>query len=64
MQKGLTQTQLAEAVGVTQGAVNQWESGLTYPRTSKLLVISEILGCKPDLLISEAEKREKERKAG
>ena len=28
---GMTQEQLAKEIGVTQGAVAQWEKGLTHP---------------------------------
>lgn len=37
----LTQTELAEAVGVTRGAVAQWESGETAPRRKLMARIAE-----------------------
>ena len=43
LRKGLTQTALAEKLGVTQGAVNSWENGLTFPKVSNLVPLAEIL---------------------
>lgn len=42
--KGLTQTQLAKEVGVSQQAVVQWESGETAPRGKNLTKAAEVLG--------------------
>lgn len=41
--KGLTQEQFAKLVGVTQGAVAQWENGLTHPSFDKLMKIADVL---------------------
>ena len=41
----LTQAELAEAVGVTQSTVSQWESGTAFPRADKLPKLAEVLGC-------------------
>ena len=41
---GISQGQLALMLGVTPGAVGQWEHGQTRPRAEKLLLISSILG--------------------
>lgn len=49
---GKTQEELAKAVGVTQGAVAQWEAGATSPQIGKLVDIAQFLGCSvTDLLI-------------
>lgn len=48
---GMTQTALAEALGVTPGAISQWESGLTRPTLDKLLRIAQILRCSVDELL-------------
>ena len=40
---GMTQAELARALGVTQGAVYQWENGLTYPRLKILVLMSDLL---------------------
>ena len=49
---GKTQEELAKAVGVTQGAVAQWEAGATSPQIGKLFDIAQFLGCSVmDLLV-------------
>ena len=50
---GYTQMQLAQAIGVTQGAVSQWESGTAVPRSALLLKIAELLHCTVDDLLRE-----------
>ncbi len=65
LEKGITQAALADAVGVTQGAVVQWEKGVAFPNAAKILKVASILSCEPEVLIQEAERREKLRqKAG
>lgn len=44
-QKNMTQKQLAEAVGVTQGAVTQWEKGATNPKIETLVVMAKLFDC-------------------
>lgn len=56
---GMTQEQLAAAVGVTQGAVTQWENGSTNPRVPTLRVIAEVLHTTVDALIEEVETDDK-----
>ena len=41
---GLTQAQLADAMGVTQGMVAAWEQGANYPRADKLPALAKALG--------------------
>lgn len=52
-EKGISQQDFAEALGVTQGAVSQWESGITNPNISLLPKMSQILGCTVDELLSQ-----------
>lgn len=48
---GLTQAQLAEAVGCSEQTINRWEHGLFIPRGANLLKLAETLKCDPrDLL--------------
>lgn len=47
-----SQAELAEALGVTQGAVSQWETGLTMPTLPMLAKIAEVLHCTTDALLS------------
>lgn len=42
---GLSQVKVAEALGVTQGAVAQWESGATVPRPDKLPELARMYDC-------------------
>ena len=53
--KGLTQEQLAKLLGVTQGAVAQWENGLTHPAFNMLPRLATALGVTVDELIGKEE---------
>lgn len=46
-QIGITQKQLAQAIGVDASAVSFWESGKTQPTVANLVRIAEVLKCKP-----------------
>ena len=50
---GLTQAQVAEALGISDAAVNQWEKGKTFPKTELLPKLSKLLGCTVDELLKE-----------
>ena len=50
--KELSQTEFAKMVGVTPGAVSQWEQGRTFPNPCRLKKISEILEISLDDLLS------------
>ncbi len=52
-EKGLTQAQLAEQLGVTNKAVSKWESGNGIPDISLFPVLSELLGVTADELRGE-----------
>lgn len=53
MRKGckLTQEQLAEALGVTVGAVSKWESGLSVPDISTIIGLAEFFDTSVDVLL-------------
>ena len=51
----MTQQELAVACGVTQGAVSQWEKGLSFPTTRKICTVARVLGCDADKLLELAE---------
>lgn len=42
---GMTQQQLADALGVAQQSVTRWETGEREPRVSTLRRIAAVLGC-------------------
>lgn len=50
---GITQTSLAQALGVSPQAVAKWERGTTLPRADKLPLLAKELGCTVDELLSE-----------
>ena len=56
---GLNQTALAEAVGVTPGAVSQWESGLTNPTLEMQVKIAAVLQCTVDELLHDENDKER-----
>lgn len=51
-EKGMTQSALAERLGVTNKAVSKWETGEAMPETGLLLPISEIFGVTVDELLN------------
>ncbi|MCQ4167459.1 helix-turn-helix domain-containing protein [Tahibacter harae] len=50
-ERGLTQEDLAHEVGVTKGAISQWERDGTEPNFAALAVIARTLGVSLDGLI-------------
>lgn len=51
-EKGMTQAELAQALGVTNKAVSKWETGEAMPETAQLLPISRIFGVTVDELLA------------
>jgi transcriptional regulator with XRE-family HTH domain len=49
---GLTQAELAAAVGTSQGNLSDWESGRREPNLSSLRALAAALKVKPARLIS------------
>ena len=49
---GLTQSELAEKLGISFQAVSKWENGDTLPDTGLLLPLSDILGVTVDTLLN------------
>lgn len=56
--KNLTQSQLANTLGITEKAVSKWESGKGYPDISILPDLAEALDCSIDYLLTGSEKTE------
>ena len=48
---GLTQKQLAQQLGITQGAVSQWENKISRPRAQTLKKLAGLLHCSVDELL-------------
>ena len=52
-QKGLSQSELANILGVSQNTVSQWESGDRSPSISILKQLTTILECSADILLED-----------
>lgn len=50
---GLTQMEAAKALGVTDAAVNQWETGKTMPTAKRLADVAKLYNCTIDELLRE-----------
>lgn len=53
----ITQSELAQILGVSQANISQWEKGEALPRADKLPVIAQALHCTIDELFSPDENR-------
>ena len=51
-QKGLTQADIAERLGITDRAVSKWERGLCLPDAAQVIPLCSILGITVDELLS------------
>ena len=49
----LTQAELAKQIGVTQGAVTQWEIGRSAPKLQTMLALARALNVSVDYLIGD-----------
>lgn len=49
--EGLTLKELADKVGVTEGAVSYWESGKSSPHMPKIVVMAKIFNIDPSSII-------------
>ena len=54
---GMTQAEVAQAVGVNQASVSLWESGVTLPRAATLVALADLYCCTIDELLGREEKR-------
>jgi transcriptional regulator with XRE-family HTH domain len=52
-ERGMTQKELAQMVGVDQSAVAQWETGTSGPHRNKLSKLAQALECTVDDLLKE-----------
>lgn len=51
LERGLTQEELAEKLGVNRVSISYWERGLALPKGSRLLDVSTALGVSVDKLL-------------
>ena len=56
-ESGMTQTQVAEKLGVSQASVNFWINGRNDPKGKELFAISKLFGCSIDWLLTGDEKK-------
>lgn len=67
-EKGMTQAELADMLGVTNKAVSKWETGEAMPETSLLVPLSRIFGVTVDELLegrrAEADESKSEKTDG
>ena len=54
-EKGLTQSQLGEMLGISNKAVSKWEKGESFPEFSAIQPLCEILGITADELVQGKE---------
>lgn len=52
-EKGLSQEELADIIGVSRQALSKWESGTSYPEMEKLIALSGIFGVTIDSLVKD-----------
>ena len=58
-EKGMTQSELAEKMGVTDKAVSKWERDLSFPDASSLPKLAEIFNITVDELMQVKTKQQK-----
>lgn len=47
-QRNMTQSELAQLLGVSQANISQWETGEAMPRADKLPELAKVFGCSID----------------
>ena len=57
-QKHILQSDLAEAIGVTNNQISNIENGHSYPKLKNLISICDVLDCNADYLLSGIIKKE------
>lgn len=53
LRAGKKVTDVMEYLGVSDGAVYMWETGLTFPTVEKLKKLADFYGCSTDELLRE-----------
>lgn len=56
-ESGMSQPQLAERIGVTNGAVGNWETGERYPRKTAVNALADVFGVTVDYLMCRDDNR-------
>lgn len=53
--KDITQSELAERLGVERSTVSKWEKGISVPRGKTLIALADVLECSIDELMRDCE---------
>ena len=61
-EKGISQEELADQVGVSRQAVSKWESEQSSPEVDKIILLSEYFGVTTDYLLKGKETARREEK--
>lgn len=56
MEKGLSQEDLAEQIGVSRQSVSKWETGQSVPDLDKIIKLADLFGVTVDELVREGER--------
>lgn len=51
---GLSQTEVADRLGIAANTVSGWETGERMPRAPEVVVVSELYGCTADFLLGRS----------
>lgn len=54
-EKGLTQKELAEQIGISDKTVSKWETGASDPSTSNLLTLAKLFNTTAEELLREVQ---------
>ena len=54
-EQGYSQEQVARKLHITQGAVSQWELGITSPNAQQIAALADLLGTTADELLGREE---------
>ena len=55
-EKGWTQDEVAEKLGISAQAVSKWENGTSEPTTTNLIALAKLFGVAPEDLLQEVQK--------
>ena len=50
---GLTQSDVAQKLGISQGTISAWEGGKGHPTVERLIEVAQLYGCRTDDLLSK-----------
>jgi len=55
LERGFTQRQLADALGIIHQNVNNWEKGLSFPNLQTFSQLCQVLECSADYLLCKSD---------